>query len=177
MSEFNIAANRRARKYSKREMLQRVLWALVYPAFRFSPRLAYGWRNALLRLLGARIGCRVRIHQRARIMFPWLLEVGDESAVAEDALLYNLGSMKLGRQVTVSHGAQLCGGSHDFRQADLPLLRLPVVVEDGVWICTEAFVGPKVRIGRQGNCRRTGRGHPRCRCRRNSRWEPGSTDR
>lgn len=29
----------------------------------------------------------------------------------------------------------------------MPLLRLPISIGDGVWICSEAYVGPNVRIG------------------------------
>jgi len=28
----------------------------------------------------------------------------------------------------------------------MPLLKPPIVIEDGVWICTDAFVGPGVTI-------------------------------
>jgi putative colanic acid biosynthesis acetyltransferase WcaF len=144
---LDIQSNRRARKYSNRDLALRVVWACLLPLFRYSPRLFYGWRNLLLRALGATIGSDVQIHPRARIMFPWNLRVGDESAIAEDTLIYNLGSITLGRKVTVSHGVQLCAGTHDYRHPTLPLLKPPVTVEDSVWVCTEAFVGPGVSVG------------------------------
>ncbi len=146
LPNMDIQANRKARKYSNRELALRVVWGCLFPLFRYSPRLIYGWRNLLLRSLGASIGWDVCIHPRARILFPWNLRVGDESAIAEDALIYNLGPITLGRKVTVSHGAQLCAGTHDFEQPTLPLLRPPVTVEDGAWVCTEAFVGPGVTV-------------------------------
>jgi putative colanic acid biosynthesis acetyltransferase WcaF len=144
---LDIRTNRRARKYSNRDLALRVVWACLFPLFRYSPRLFYGWRNLLLRSLGASIGRDVCIHPRARIMFPWNLRIGDESAIAEDALIYNLGEVTLGRKVTVSHGAQLCAGTHDYRQPTLPLLKPPVTVGDCVWVCTEAYVGPGVSVG------------------------------
>ncbi|HVT36010.1 MAG TPA: hypothetical protein VHE37_10510 [Nevskiaceae bacterium] len=144
---LDIQANRQARKYSRRELALRVLWACAWPLYRASPRLLYGWRNLLLRLFGARVGRHVQIHPRARVYFPWNLTIGDESALGEDVLVYNLGPVTLGRQVTVSHGAQLCAGTHDYSRADLPLLKPPVNIGDGAWICTEAFVGPGVTVG------------------------------
>lgn len=144
---LDIQQNRKSRKYSPRELALRVVWGALQPLFRCSPRLLWGWRRFLLRLLGARIGRDVLIHPRARIYFPWLLEVGDETAISEDALIYNLGPITLGQQVTVSHGAQLCAGTHDFRKADMPLLKPPVSVGDCAWICAGAFVGPGVRVG------------------------------
>ena len=64
-----------------------------------------------------------------------------------DALLYNLGPMKIGEKVTVSQRTHLCGGSHDFRDPAMTLLKLPVTIGDETWICADAFVGPGVRIG------------------------------
>ena len=141
---LDIQANRRARKYSNRELALRVVWGAAQPLFRFSPRLLYGWRNALLRLFGAQIGRDVRVHPRARIMFPWQLRIGDECDVAADVFVYNLGRIELGRQVTVSHGVQLCAGTHDHNDPTFPLQKVPIRIEDGAWICTEAFVGPGV---------------------------------
>ena len=31
----------------------------------------------------------------------------------------------------------------------MPLLKLPVVVNDEAWVCSDAFVGPNVTIGRK----------------------------
>src|SRR5581483_9887634 len=124
--QLDIQANRRASKYSRRELALRVAWGGLRPLFRWSPRLAYAWRNFLLRLLGARVGRNVRIYPRARIFFPWNLRVGDETTIGDDALIYNLGAITLGKQVTISHGAQLCAGSHDYSRSDFPLLKPPL---------------------------------------------------
>lgn len=147
MSELDIAANRAASKYSRRELIERVLWGFCQPLFRYSPRLCYGWRRGLLRLLGARIGRAVQIHPRVRIFLPSLLRIGDEVAVAEDVRLYNLGPLDIGAQATVSQGAHLCGGSHDDQDAALPLIRASIRIGKGAWICADAFVGPGVVVG------------------------------
>src|SRR5262249_4038578 len=65
----------------------------------------------------------------------------------DDVFVYNLGPVRLGRRVTVSHRAHLCAGTHDHRRADMPLLRPPISVGDDAWICTDAFVGPGVTVG------------------------------
>jgi putative colanic acid biosynthesis acetyltransferase WcaF len=41
----------------------------------------------------------------------------------------------------------LCAGSHDYTKANLPLLRPEIRIGSGVWVCTQAFVGPGVTIG------------------------------
>lgn len=146
---MDVAANRSATKWSRQELVARVLWAGAQPLFRLSPKPCWGWRRFLLRMFGARVGREVRIDPSARIVVPWHLEIGDWSAVGFDTLLYNLGPLKIGQRVTISQRAHLCGGSHDFRRASMPLLKLPVTVDDDAWIGADAFVGPDVRVGRR----------------------------
>ena len=62
-------------------------------------------------------------------------------------MLYCLGPITLGERVSISQGAHLCAGSHDFSKPDMPLLRPPIEVGDDVWIAADAFVGPNVVIG------------------------------
>ena len=98
-------------------------------------------------MFGAKVGPHVHIHPSARIFIPWNLEIGAWSAVGFDALLYNLGPMKIGERVTISQRAHLCGGTHKFREESMPLVRAPVTVGDEAWICADAFVGPGVTVG------------------------------
>ena len=144
---LDIAANRKARKWTRREQLGRVLWGLAQPAFRFSPRICWGWRRRLLRWFGARVGPNVQIHPRVRIEIPWNLDLGDWSAIGFDAVVYNLGMVRIGQRVTVSHRAHLCAGTHDFRDPALPLQKPPITIHDDVWVCADAFVGPGVEVG------------------------------
>ncbi len=144
---IDTAANRRARKYTRSELARRVLWGACKPLFRLSPRICFGWRAFLLRSLGARIGAHVHIYNSADIFAPWNISVGDWTAVAENVTLYNLGPIHIGAHVTVSRGAHLCAGTHDYKSPGFPLLKPPIVVKDGVWICADAFIGPGVTVG------------------------------
>ena len=144
---INTDLNRKHQKYSKVELLKRLLWAIVKPFFRFSPRIFFGWRRFLLRMFGARLGRHVNIYNSARIYFPWNLEVGDWSAIGEHAFIYNLGSVRIGSQVTISQRAHLCAGTHDYTDPTLPLLKPTIVIGDQAWICADAFVGPGVTVG------------------------------
>ena len=144
---LDIAANRRARKWSIGELAGRALWEALGFAFAWSPRQLWGWRNTMLRVFGARIGRNVRIHPSARIALPWNLVIGDDVAVGDGAILYDLGTITLGPGVTVSQYAHLCAGTHDHRRADLPLVKATIEVGNGAWICADAFVGPDVSIG------------------------------
>jgi putative colanic acid biosynthesis acetyltransferase WcaF len=146
-SDLNIAANRSARKYTSAELVRRVLWGVGAVLFRWTPRLLYGARNALLRLFGAEVGRNVRIHPHATIYFPWNLTIGDWSSVGEEALIYNLGPVTIGEEVTVSQRAHVCAGTHDATDPAMPLQKPPVSVGDQAWVCADAFVGPGVTVG------------------------------
>lgn len=148
MSGMDIAANRAARKWSGGELAGRALWEAVgQPLFRFSPRQLWGWRRALLKLFGARIAGGVHLHPSVRITVPWNLEIGEYAAVGDDVRLYNLGLIRIGRSATVSQGAHLCAGTHDYRKADMPLIKATITVGEAAWICADAFVGPDVAVG------------------------------
>lgn len=147
-SQLDIGANRVSRKWTRRELAGRVAWTLCEPLFRFSPRLAWGWRRWILRRFGAQIGRHVHIHPSVRIFTPWNLAVGDDTSIGFDTIIYNLGAIEIGQRTTVSQRSHLCGGSHDFRDPTMPLLKLPITIEGDVWVCADAFVGPGVKIGR-----------------------------
>ena len=88
----------------------------------------------------------VKLDKVARNEIPYS---GDWSSVGFEALLYNLGPMKIGGRVTISQRAHLCGGTHKFREASMPLVRAAITVDDEAWICADAFVGPGVTIGKR----------------------------
>jgi putative colanic acid biosynthesis acetyltransferase WcaF len=147
MTSLDIAKNRAASKYSRAEILYRVLWGIAQPLFRYSPRPLFGWRRFLLRCFGAQVGRNVHIYGSARIYFPWKLVIGDWSAIGEEAYVYNLGEISIGSKVTISQRAHLCAGSHDYTSPDMLLLKPPIRIEDQAWVCTDAFVGPGVTVG------------------------------
>ncbi len=140
--KINYASN-----YTPKEYLLRFLWACVWPVFRCSPRLLYGWRNLLLRIFGARIGRGVRIYPSADIMFPWNLEIGDQTVISWKVILYNLGKITIGSSTIISQYVHLCAGNHDYRSPDFKLLKTPIVIGSKVWIAADAFIGPGVSVG------------------------------
>jgi putative colanic acid biosynthesis acetyltransferase WcaF len=144
---LKIDENRKATKYPAGVLVKRFLWGIVQAAFRYSPRICFGWRRLLLRLFGARMGREVNIYNSARIYMPWNLEIGDWSSIGEEAFIYNLGKVTLGKNVTVSPRAYLCAGTHDHKKSFMPLVFSPITIGDQAWICTDAFIGPNVTVG------------------------------
>jgi putative colanic acid biosynthesis acetyltransferase WcaF len=145
--EVDASENRRIAKYPKPEMILRFFWMLAQPLFHYSPRTFFGWRRWLLRRFGATVGQEVHIYNSATIYLPWNLEIGDWSAIGEQAYIYNLGKIKIGHKTTISQRAHLCAGTHDYQDLCLPLLKPPIQIGDQVWVAADAFVGPGVTIG------------------------------
>lgn len=147
MQRADISGNRARRSWTRGENVKRALWALAWPLFALSPRPFWGWRCAMLRVFGARVGRETHIFPSVRITIPWNLWLGDQVAVGDRATLYALGPIRIGSRVTVSQGAHLCAGTHDWRCAERPLVKAPIAIGDDAWICAEAFIGPGVTIG------------------------------
>lgn len=144
---IDVTANRQARKWSRREQAGRVLWGLAHPLFALSPRPLWGWRRMLLRLFGAQVGQGVHVFPSVRIAIPWNLNLGDDCAVGDRAILYALGPTVIGARATISQGAHLCAGSHDLSRPDRPLTKLPIRIGDDAWVAADAFIGPGVSVG------------------------------
>lgn len=124
------------------------LWWLVQASlFRWSPQVMYGWRRALLRLFGARIGKAVIIRPTATVTYPWKLSIGDFSWIGDDVVLYSLGELTIGAHSVISQRSYLCGGDHDYRDPSFPIRARGIRIEDQVWIASDVFVGPGTVIG------------------------------
>lgn len=143
---LDTAGNRAARKYSPSEQARRILWAFGRWLIVLSPRPFFGWRNAVLRLFGAKIAPHVRIYSSTVVYMPWNVEIREWAALGEHVYLYSLGKVTIGRHATISYRSHVCAGTHDFSDPKLPLLKPPVTIEDGAWIGTEAFIGPGVTV-------------------------------
>ena len=102
-------------------------------------------RPFILRLFGAKIGKRCRIRSRVKIHWPWKLNLGDDVWLGEGAWLLNLENIGIGNSVCISQEAFLCTGSHDKLSPSFEFDNAPIQVEDGVWVCSRAFI-PKGSI-------------------------------
>jgi len=134
--------------YGRSHYVRLLLWSIVSRTlFRWSPRQLKTFRVRLLRMFGADVHLTAHIRPSAQIRHPWLLKVGKYSVISDNVNVYNLGAIEIGDHSAISQDAHLCAGSHDYTKRDLPLLRPPIVIGSGVWVCAEAFIGPGVRIG------------------------------
>ena len=142
------AAARHVSPWTTRQKVGRVLWWGVQATlWRWSWHNAYGVRRSILRAFGARVHPTARVRPSARIECPWNLDLAASSVVGDRANLYALGPIRLGPRSTVSQGAHLCAGTHDFDDPAMPLLRPPIQIEADAWVAADAFVGPGVTVG------------------------------
>lgn len=132
--------------YILKEVLLRVLWGCAKLLFRLTPRPCFALRASILRWFGAQVGERVNIYPTTTIYYPWNFEIGDDSAIGEWALVYNLGKITIGARTTVSQRVHLCAGTHDYSEIPMPLLKPSIDIGNEVWVCADAFVGPSVEI-------------------------------
>lgn len=138
----------RPRQLTLGNRLARGLWQIVWLLlYRPTPRLMHSWRCWLLRLFGARLGKSVHPYPTARVWAPWNLEMGDHSCLSEEVDCYCVDIIRIGAYSTVSQYSFLCTASHDYRQANMPLVTAPITIGDRVWITADVFVGPGVTIG------------------------------
>lgn len=97
----------------------------------------------ILKLFGAKIGRDVRIKPFIYIKYPWKLELGDHSWLAE-CFIENLAPVIIGKNCCVSQNATLMTGNHNYKSVNFDLITKAIVLEDGAWIGANAIVCPGV---------------------------------
>ncbi len=128
-------------------VLTRALWFFLgLPLVRSSLNPFSSFRCFLLRLFGARIGPGVVIKPGVRVKYPWLLSVGENSWIGEDAWIDNLVQVTIGRNVCISQGAYLCTGNHDWSDPAFALIANAIGVRDGSWIGARVVLCPGVTV-------------------------------
>lgn len=125
-----------------------LLWwfvqAIVFP---LTPHPCNSIRSGLLRLFGAKIGRGAVIRPTARFTYPWKIEIGDYSWIGDDVVLYSLERIAIGKHCVISQKSYLCTGTHDAQDPAFGLITAPVIINNGVWIAADCFIGPGVEIG------------------------------
>ena len=131
--------------WSRKAKILRLLWAIAeISLWRFSPTPMWGFRRQLLRAFGARVGRGVRVHPSVKVIIPWNIELDDEVVVHERAILYALGTIRVGKRSEIGPLAHICAGTHDFTSPAFTLLRQPITIGDDCLIGIAGFVAPNI---------------------------------
>ncbi len=126
----------------------RVLWGVAWLLlFRPTPRPMYAWRNALLRLFGAKIGSGVHVMATVKIWAPWNLSMADHSAMGEHVDCYSVSPIELGAHSVVSQYSFLCTASHSYEVVGMRGFDAPIRIGAHAWIAADVFVAPGVTVG------------------------------
>lgn len=126
------------------------IWEVVWTLFiRWLPKPFYRWHIFLLKLFGCHVQGSPYVAPTCRIYAPWLLSIGDHSALGSRSEIYNLGPITIGEKVTIAQYAYLCNGTHDFSDDKLTLVVGDMYIDDHVFIGARAIVLPGVHIAEQ----------------------------
>ncbi|MEO6520474.1 MAG: WcaF family extracellular polysaccharide biosynthesis acetyltransferase [Mucilaginibacter sp.] len=98
----------------------------------------------LLRLFGAKIGVGLVVKPKIRIKNAWRLVIGDNCWIGESVWIDNLENVTIGNNVSISQGAMLLTGNHDYTVTDFRYRLGEIQLEDGVWIGAKAVVCPGI---------------------------------
>jgi len=134
--------------YPRSWYVRKLAWFLVWHLlYRPTPRAVRKFRVLLLKVFGADVPYSVNLLPSSRIWHPWLFRAGEHACLADGVLIYNLGPVSIGAHTVLSQDAYVCAGTHDYTRPNLPLLRPPITIGAGVWVCAKAFIGPGVTVG------------------------------
>ena len=126
----------------------RQMWYIVQATlFRFSPVPFHFWRRWLLLAFGAKIHRSARVYPSVRIWAPWNLRLDQDACLGPGVIVYSVDQVILRQQALVSQYSHLCTASHDYQHPKFPLIHAPIVIEQGAWVCADAFIGMGVTIG------------------------------
>ncbi|MEN7549792.1 putative colanic acid biosynthesis acetyltransferase [Rapidithrix thailandica] len=124
---------------------KQVLWYFTNIVFFINPLNPLSFLKVrLLRLFGAKIGEGVVIKPQVNIKYPWKLEIGNHTWIGEHVWIDNLATVRIGSHATLSQGAMLLTGSHNYKKVAFDLIVGDIIIEEGAWVGAKAVVCPGV---------------------------------
>lgn len=137
--------------WSLKEAILIRIWECIWNLLvRWLPKPFYRWHILLLKLFRCKISGSPYIAPTCRIYAPWLLSVGDKSALGSRSEIYNLGPVHIGNKTTLAQYTYVCNGTHDFNDEKLPLLVGVVNIGNNVFVGAKSIILPGLTIG--NNC-------------------------
>lgn len=126
-------------------LVKRTFWYFTNVLFFLNPWNPFSSLKVfLLRLYGAKIGKAVIIKPAVNIKYPWFLKIGNHVWLGENVWIDNLANIKIGNNVSISQGAMLLCGNHNYKKPSFDLIIGEIILEDGVWIGAKSIVTPGI---------------------------------
>ena len=101
-----------------------------------------GWRVAVLRAFGAKIGRGVVMKPGLKVKAPWRFRVGNHTWIGENVWIDNLVEVRIGQDVCISQGTYICTGSHDWSSPKFDLVVKPIEIGDYSWVGAMSRLAP-----------------------------------
>ncbi len=134
--------------YQPGSFFKRISWMVMNALFfNHSMAILNGFKCALIRWYGGKVGKGVIIKPSVNIKYPWFLQVGDYVWIGERVWIDSLTHISLGNNVCLSQGSMLLTGNHDYTKTTFDLVVKPIVLEEGAWIGARSVVCPGVTCG------------------------------
>lgn len=126
-------------------IIKRTLWYYTNVLFFLNPWNPFSSLKVFfLRLYGAKIGKGVIIKPSVNIKYPWFLAIGNHVWIGEKVWIDNLAKVEIGNNVSISQGAMLLCGNHNYKKPTFDLIIGEIKLEDGVWIGAKSIVAPGI---------------------------------
>lgn len=100
----------------------------------------------LVRSVIGRLGAGSRILPPITAVHAERVIIGENSIIMPGVLLMAYGGIRIGNNVQISSQVKLLTNNHDLKDP-MVLVCKPVVLEDGCWVGTGAFILPGITIG------------------------------
>ena len=124
-------------------VIKRTLWYYTNVLFFLNPWNPFSSLKVfLLKLYGAKIGKGVVIKPSVNIKYPWRLVIGNYTWIGEKVWIDNLANVEIGNNVSISQGAMLLCGNHNYKKPTFDLITGEIKLEEGVWIGAQSIVTP-----------------------------------
>ena len=124
-------------------IIKRILWYCTNVLFFLNPWNPFSSLKVfLLKLYGAKVGKGVVIKPSVNIKYPWRLVIGNDTWIGEKVWIDNLVNVEIGNNVSISQGAMILCGNHNYKKTSFDLMVGEVKLEEGVWIGAHSIVTP-----------------------------------
>lgn len=125
--------------------VKRTLWYFTNVCFFLNPwNPVSSLKIFLLKIFGASVGKGVIIKPSVNIKYPWKLKVGNNVWIGEKVWIDNLADIEIGDNVSISQGAMLLCGNHNYKKSTFDLIVGEIRLEEGVWIGAKSIVTPGI---------------------------------
>lgn len=129
--------------------IYRMVWIFTWTMFcRWLPRsTGSGWKRIILNMFGANVEKGAIVYSGAKIYCPYNLIMKRGARMDMGVNCYNVTTVTLEEDSTVSQGASLFPGSHDITDPNNPMIGSPITLCKDSWVASQAFIGVGVTIG------------------------------